>query len=240
MNGQGGRGDRVRLSLRSIAQIQAQLPPLGQAWLSDAEQQRLQGLTSASRRAQFLAGHWLARQCLADWLGGAWTDYAVSAAEDAPPSLLAGPQGVDWRSVHLSLSHSGDWIACALGRHAVGVDVEDTRKPRDFAALASWMHAEQALAGFDALPPEQQRAAFYVHWTLKEAWVKQAGATAARGGMRAAHFLAGPGPASARVGQNDDMGVTLAVYPGAAAQIDLCDPQLAAMRWSDWACTPPR
>lgn len=220
----------VVLSLRQVDAIAGLLPALPETWLGAQEMQRWHSLKAPARRTQFVAGHWLARQAMAQWLGGDATDYILSAPDDGPPVWLDGPQALAWRDVHVSLSHSGNWVACALARHPIGVDIESTGRQRDFAALGQWIGLDLAAKTFAALTPQQQQQTFHTHWTLAEAWFKQAG-PAAR--MQATGFVLGAGGLQALLAQTDDF--TLALCPAQAVSTTFADPELAALRWTAWS-----
>ena len=156
----------THLTLESVATVHARLSGLGLDWLSQEEQARLSAMSAPHRRTQFIAGRQLARQCLAARGGDRWQAYVLSAPDDDAPQLLARPPASEpW---YFSLSHSGDWLACAVSSQPVGVDVECSDRVRDFPALSEWMHEPQALQDMPADPREQQ-AWFYAQWTLKEA-----------------------------------------------------------------------
>jgi 4'-phosphopantetheinyl transferase len=214
----------------------ALLPPPDH-WLGAGELQRWQSLQTARRRAQFLAGHWLARQTAAHWLGGHWSDYTLSAPEDAPPCCLSGPVAVHWQGVRVSLSHSGNWVACALAFQPIGVDVECSQTPRQFASLARWLLTDIEWLAFQQLPPEAQQQHFYTQWTLKEAWVKQASGVTPKQSMQSIEFVPGPGVRSAWVAHTSEL--TLAVYPALCVDTPADEPILPTMQWSEWACVQP-
>lgn len=71
---------------------------------------------------------------------------------------------------HFNLSHSGPWVAVAVGDAPLGVDVECLREGRDTEAIARrWFTPrEQAYVGQD---PER----FARIWTAKESRLKRAG-----------------------------------------------------------------
>ena len=230
-------GSTVRLSLRQVDEI-CTLLPTHDAWLSASELHRLQSFQSASRRSHFLAGHWLARHTAALWLGGNWSAYQLSAPEDAAPCWLAGPADVEWQSVCVSLSHSGNWVACALAFQPIGVDVECSQQPRDFAALARWIFPDMELLAFLQLEPETQQQRFYTQWTLREAWVKQAGVDSLKPAMEAIQFVSGAGASSALVAHTREL--TMAVYPALRVDTHADETLLPTMQWFEWACTPLR
>jgi 4'-phosphopantetheinyl transferase len=227
-------GSSTRLTLQSIEAVHSGLSGLGLDWLGDAERERLSTMTAPRRRAQFITGHWLARQCLAARAGGRWQDYTLSAPEDGAPQVLAAPASAG-DPEYFSLSHSGDWLACAVSPLPVGVDVECSDRARDFQALNDWMHEPAALRDAPGGPQELQ-AWFYAQWTLKEAWLKQATSAvpaASRPSMRSARFTPCTGSDGiAMVGWSQAF--TVAVYPATPATLQWEAGALTQARWASW------
>ncbi len=144
----------------------------GRGWLTADEATRLQAMASASRQRSFLAGHWLARRTAADWLGVDATRVALHRHDDGRPALLVdGHASV----LSLSLSHSGDWLACVVATVPVGIDVELPQRERDFEALARFTFSPGEVERLRGLPESERAAAFHVLWTLKEARGKRLG-----------------------------------------------------------------
>ena len=224
----------THLTLESVVAVHAGLSGLGLDWLSPEEQARLTATSAPRRRAQFITGRWLARHCLAAQGGGRWQDYVLSAPDDGAPQLLAKPSASE--PSYFSLSHSGDWLACAVSRQPVGVDVECSDRTRDFQALNEWMHEPADLQAAPGNPSEQQ-AWFYAQWTLKEAWLKHATsatpAPAPRPSMRSARFTAcKEGEGAAMVGQG--AAFTVAVYPATPATLQWGSGALGQALWASW------
>lgn len=149
-----------------IARIDAVLPTLPadpNSWLSPSEQARLQRLQIPSRRNQYLSGHWLARGLLAQQHGGQAQDWILRECPSLPPTVI----GHD-TATYLSLSHSGDWIACALSDLPVGIDIEQRQPPRD--ALLRFQHL---LLAEGELPDTLTVDELLQRWVTKEAFVKQ-------------------------------------------------------------------
>ncbi|CAA7627927.1 hypothetical protein MCP1_80043 [Candidatus Terasakiella magnetica] len=127
------------------------------------------------RRRQTMVGRALARQLVADAMGGT----IIATAPSGRPLVPDHPE------LDLSISHGGGWAACALvtgGR--IGIDIEVARPDRDYAALA---------AAFFSTPEiecvaQGGQSAFLALWTLREAWAKAVG-----GGLSAALGLNGNG-----------------------------------------------
>lgn len=136
--------------------------------LSAPERTRLDRITSAKRRAEFLAGRLLLRRLLAGTFGGDPSGWVLSAPDDLPPTVLSPANGV-----HLALSHSGDWVAGALSATPAGLDLETPGRPRDTLALASAVCTPDERAHLATLEGPARDAAFRERWTLKEAWLKR-------------------------------------------------------------------
>lgn len=159
----------ILLRLAAVAPIHAQARDSGSAWLTPDETTRLAGMGSAHRRQQFLAGHWLVRVLAAQARGNDFSAWQWARPEGEPAFLLCGGQ-----RVFASISHSGDWLACAVATTPIGLDVEASRKPRDYHALAAQVFSPEEcallLAGH-ADPAED----FHRLWTIKEAFGKRSG-----------------------------------------------------------------
>lgn len=228
--------DGVHVALVSIEGLCALMPCGPATWLSATERSRLDTFTAPNRRRQFLAGRWLARQCLAQWCGGVWQDYALSARDDEPPLVQARPAWMDDRPICMSLSHSADWLACALASHPVGVDVEDTTRPRDTDALANMVLGASELAHQATMGPAERREQFFCRWTLKEAWIKQASNAQAMASIEFEPCL----EEEARAVVMTSAGFALAVTPARPDALRLHGAALQGTVMAAWRCCPDR
>jgi len=163
----------VWVMLTSVANIHAKASNSDLSWLGPEEVSRYNEITASRRKIQFLSGRRFARECLAKQVGGQWDDYVLSAPDNAPPFVLQQPSSVNQKNLHISLSHSGDYLACAVATRPIGVDIENTITERDWAAMSSFVLTEDELASVGVLPVSERCAQFYARWTLKEAWIKQ-------------------------------------------------------------------
>lgn len=89
------------------------------------------------------------------------------------PSMERGTQGKpffpDHPNFHFNLSHSGEWVLCALSDEGeVGVDIEQIRPRREH--LPRYIMSDAEFAAFDGSWED-----FFRIWTLKEAYVKYQG-----------------------------------------------------------------
>jgi 4'-phosphopantetheinyl transferase len=86
------------------------------------------------------------------------------------PHLAA--EGLTTPAPFVSLSHSGDLVACAISNRArLGIDIERIRPDRQVAALAGAAFGPAEAAAVEAAGID----AFYRIWTLREALAKASG-----------------------------------------------------------------
>ncbi|HEV2676097.1 MAG TPA: 4'-phosphopantetheinyl transferase superfamily protein [Aliidongia sp.] len=96
--------------------------------------------------------------------------WKILRADDGAPYLEMGRPGLP--APFISLSHSGDLVACAIGSAAVGIDVERIRPDRPVTALAGTAFGPLETAAVEAAGSD----GFYRIWTLREALAKATGA----------------------------------------------------------------
>ncbi len=163
----------ARLHLLPVASAAAEVDAQGLEWLTEAERLRLQAITSPARRDTFLAGHWQARWQAAQWLQLDVRRIALEADADGRPILCVDG---DAMPLHVSLSHSGDWLALALADAPVGVDVELPQRERDWNALARFVFSPDERQRVHDADDAARAEVFHALWTLKEAHGKRSGA----------------------------------------------------------------
>jgi len=146
-----------------VASVDAVLAaaPIDHNWLSPSEAARVARLRVPARRQHYLAGHWLLRTLLADEFAAAPGDIQLLERDGLPPAV----EGAD---LQLSLSHSGDWIAAAWSKTAIGIDLEQRgRRP----ALGRFA---QLLLAADDDPERIDDDGLLQRWVVKEALIKRA------------------------------------------------------------------
>jgi len=104
------------------------------------EDARFRRMGAPVRAAQYQAGRWLLRRLCAAYAGVPMDAIRLNA-EGAP--VVTGPAGLEF--LHLSLSHSGDWVVATACSGPAGVDVERLGRPRDWPGLAG--HLKLGVAG---------------------------------------------------------------------------------------------
>ncbi|MCM3028278.1 4'-phosphopantetheinyl transferase superfamily protein [Bacillus safensis] len=76
-------------------------------------------------------------------------------------------------SFHFNLSHSGDWVVCAVDDAPVGIDIEEI-KPIDLEIAKRFFSADE-YQDLLSKPAERQEAYFFHLWSMKEAFIKLTG-----------------------------------------------------------------
>lgn len=134
-------------------------------WLGAEEKQRHDRFVRAARRRQFLIGRGLLRLVAASLLGVRPRTISLAERPGQAP-LLDAP-------LHVSLSHSGPWIACAASREtALGLDIELLDPARDVSALAEQAFDAAQHAWLASQPGQLRMRAFYQMWSEQEARIK--------------------------------------------------------------------
>ena len=85
-------------------------------------------------------------------------------------------------------------IAAVTRGIRIGADIEFSRDGRSFTGIADRFFAKTESTALRALPPEEQRAAFYRAWTRKEAYLKAWGTGLSFGSNRFTLEFAADGP----------------------------------------------
>ncbi len=78
-----------------------------------------------------------------------------------------------YREIHYNISHSGDWVVCALSQSVIGIDIQKIEGMK--FSIVENCFTEDERKYLLSLGETQQLTAFYDIWTLKEAYVKAIG-----------------------------------------------------------------
>lgn len=156
-----------------LEQTEADVPSEN-AWLSDAELARVNGMRFAKRLADWRLGRWTAKRALAVYLNLPADPQTLAsvelrpAATGAPSVFLANQPAV----VTISLSHRDGKAACAVAPCGadLGCDLE-TIEPRSEAFIADYFATEeQARINQAALTDRSRLLALF--WSGKESALK--------------------------------------------------------------------
>jgi 4'-phosphopantetheinyl transferase len=124
-----------------------------------------------SDRDTFTAAHAQARAMLSDATGLPTATWRYVKGEFGKPALAVNCEGGGLR---VNISHTRGFVACAIARDEVGVDVEASDRPTDFDIADRFFAPEEAQIVKSA-PLERRACVFFRFWTLKEAFIKATG-----------------------------------------------------------------
>ncbi|HUO78965.1 MAG TPA: 4'-phosphopantetheinyl transferase superfamily protein [Steroidobacteraceae bacterium] len=145
--------------------------------LSPSSQARIARLNAPRRRAQSALARQLAALAASRLLGRELPASCVGEAGDG-----RGPWLGDAEPLRVSVAHSHERVAVAVGAGPVGIDVERCDRQRDWLAFARHAYSDAEVAWLDASAPGERAARFYLLWTLREASFKAGLRAAVQGG----------------------------------------------------------
>ena len=160
----------IYIRIGKCSQIVSQVEALAPAVLTVQEQKRFEQMKSDDRRRQFVASRAFVRSTLAE-LGGDYAGlYLQSGAQSAPQLWsLTNSRPSD---VHLSLSHSDQWVAIALGACRLGVDIQQLAPRRQFERLIETICHATEVKQISQMSTDRALVFFHQLWAMKEAWFK--------------------------------------------------------------------
>jgi 4'-phosphopantetheinyl transferase len=124
-------------------------------------------------RKRFVAGRGVLRDILSLYLDTPAGNIAFCYGRHGKLAVSAPAGGTD---IYFNLSHSKDWMVCALARaRAVGVDIEHVRSNIDCEEMAALVFSDSDRCNLDRVPAHAKLRSFFDAWTGKEAYVKAVG-----------------------------------------------------------------
>lgn len=160
---------QATLWLLDLAAIDEVTLAQGLESLGASVEQRFHRFRRLERQRQFIAGRLLLRRALAD----ARPDAASSDIHFTEHPGAAPQVSMPGATPFFSISHAGQWIACAVSMAApLGLDIERHGRKRDFAALAEHSFDAATVKRLASLPEVERAGAFYREWCRLEAEFK--------------------------------------------------------------------
>ncbi len=137
--------------------------------LTDEELRQADRYQSETARKCFVAGRALIRSLAGAALGVEPRAVGLALAANGKP-FVSGSGGFCF-----NISHSGTWVAAAVSRQPVGIDIEDIEREGNWRGIAKRYFAEAETGFIERLAEPERRRAFIRHWVCKEAALKCAG-----------------------------------------------------------------
>jgi 4'-phosphopantetheinyl transferase len=124
-------------------------------------------------RNRFIVRRAILRQVLGQYLGKTPGQIEFSENSFGKPAL-ANASGEF--TLQFNLSASGEWAMGAFtARCRLGVDIEKVRQDLSWTEIAGQFFHPQEVKCIGELPEPERLAAFFKHWTMKEAFIKARG-----------------------------------------------------------------
>ena len=139
--------------------------------LTASEARRYANFARTQRKRQFVIGRMLLRLAVSKMINVPVHEITVlERVESAPELFVADGQ---FSPPNFSISHSGEWVGCALSTEVVlGFDIEVNDPDRDILALSEAAFQPNEQLWLMRQPDSYQVAAFYGLWSTREALYK--------------------------------------------------------------------
>ena len=142
--------------------------------LSDEEFENALSLVDPEQKERIMRYHFMADR-KRGLMGILLSQYAISKVFGIDPKEISfeknkygKPHVVGRSGVHYNISHSGDYVVCAVGSAPVGIDVQEIKDgSSDIAGRFFSKEEKEMLAAAD-----EKKKTFYEIWSLKEAYIK--------------------------------------------------------------------
>lgn len=142
--------------------------------LNPSELKRYRRFTRYEKRAELLSSRLLLQKILFHYLPEQQKEIETIPDTMGRPFWYANDLPVP---LYFSLSHTKDWVACAVASHReIGCDIEKIRPRSYLPELTRKVFTSAEQHYYDSLPDEKTALCFFYHaWTLKEALLKALG-----------------------------------------------------------------
>lgn len=140
--------------------------------LDSNRRQKLSGICNRKERMRCIFAGLLFRYAfLQEGYGiNEWQQIETTEGTYGKPYLIKYP------TFHYSLSHSGEWVACAVDTKSVGIDIQEMKSWK-LTLAKRFYHEEEfnRLLMLQRYDIDEQTKEFYRMWTAKESAVKWSG-----------------------------------------------------------------
>lgn len=136
-------------------------------FVSDQKKERIRRFHRFEDSLSCLLGDVLARYAICKRFGIRNRELVFGTNDYGKPILLE-PNGIDF-----NISHSENWVVCAVDNNNVGLDIENI-KPIDFKIAERFFSRDEYIS-LISQPAQIKLKYFYMIWTLKESFIKAEG-----------------------------------------------------------------
>lgn len=136
-------------------------------YLPEAGRMRVRDRQNLTSKLHTVAGELLARYSVKQYLGNADQEIELVFGEKGKPHIA------NLSHVHFNISHSGNYVVCAVSSKELGVDVERIRKVN--LRIAERFFSQPEIDDLMALDEDKRMQYFISLWTIKESYLKAIG-----------------------------------------------------------------
>ena len=135
--------------------------------LPEAGRTRVRNRQNRTSKLHTVAGELLARYSVGQYLGNTKPEIELIFGEKGKPHIA------NLSNVHFNISHSGNYVVCAVSEHELGIDVERIRKVN--LRIAERFFSQPEIDDLMALDEDERMRYFITLWTIKESYLKAIG-----------------------------------------------------------------
>ncbi len=138
-------------------------------YVSNNTYKNVQQFHNIKVRQTKLLGETLTRRLIAQTWGLSSKDYQIKKGEHGKPYL-----NIHGLSAHFNISHSGDYILCAISDQKVGIDIEQWSLPR-LNVAKRFFHPHEFEIIDKTTDQKLKQKLFFNYWSVKESYLKYTG-----------------------------------------------------------------
>lgn len=136
-------------------------------YLPEEGRLRVKDRLSNTSKLQTVAGELLARYSIGEYLEKPNQEIRLYFGEKGKPHIE------NLNNIHFNISHSGQYIVCAVGKAELGIDVERVRQVN--LRIAERFFSPSEITDLMSLPENERMQYFITLWTIKESFLKAIG-----------------------------------------------------------------
>lgn len=136
-------------------------------YLPEAGKLRVQDRQNPTSKLHTVAGELLARYSVGQYLSKPDQEIKLVFGEKGKPHIE------NLKNVHFNISHSGNYVVCAIASEEIGIDVERIRKVN--LRIAERFFSPSEIHDLMACEEEKRIQYFITLWTIKESYLKAIG-----------------------------------------------------------------
>ncbi len=158
----------VMYKLLNINNVTEQQVHFYYSLMTEEKRERVDRFRFAKDKKRTVCGEMLARQMIAEQCGIHEEAIRFSVSEHGKPYTTSA-------AVQFNISHSGDYVLCALSDSPVGADIEAIRPVEERMIRFVCTEKELAYVLDSTVTQEEKLRRFFRVWTAKEAYFKYCG-----------------------------------------------------------------